>query len=171
MPDLALIIIGIFSSPFMFLAVVSALLLMLVNGWTDAPVSIASAVTTGALTLKQASCLSAGCNFLGAIAVSFLGNSVAVSVAELSGLGTASCSMASVGFTAALLSVAVWSLIALYLGLPTSESHALISSLAGASACIFGVTAINKGAIIKVIIGLLVSIVPVVFLSATENDN
>ena len=44
-------------------------LLMLVNGWTDAPVTVATAVSSGAVKFKVAVFLSAVCNFLGGIAM------------------------------------------------------------------------------------------------------
>lgn len=165
MPDIAQFFKEIFSSPFMFMAVFSSLLLMLVNGWTDAPVSIASPVTSGAITFRKAAVLSAVCNFLGAVAVCSLGNSVAVSITELSDLKSVEPRLASAAFTAALTAVAAWSLLALVFGLPTSESHALISALFGSSLAVLDKNAVSLVPILKVLTGLVISTLPVAFLS------
>ena len=49
-----------------FLIRLLVLAVIFVNGWTDAPNAIATAVGSGSLTFRQGVWLAAGCNFLGA---------------------------------------------------------------------------------------------------------
>ncbi len=138
---------------------------MLINGWTDAPVGIASAVNSQAISLKKAVVLSAFFNLLGALFVGFLGNSVAKSVAEISGVSKFSQNFGAVSFTAAMLSVAVWSLLSLKFGIPTSESHALLAALSGAFVAVAGFNEVNFSEWAKVLVGLGLSTAPLIFLT------
>ena len=148
----------------LLVAVVAAMGMMLVNGWTDAPVSIAPAVTTGAITFFKATVMAAGMNFLGAVTVMLLGNSVAVSIYEISGFSADIGRQGAIGIIAALLSVGVWALAALYFGLPTSESHALMAGLLGSALASGDKADINGGKWIEVFLGLLLSTLPVAVL-------
>ena len=145
----------------LMVAVLAAMGMMLVNGWTDAPVSIAPAVTTGAISFFKATVLAAGMNFLGAITVMLLGNSVAVSIYEISGFSADIGRLGAIGIIAALLSVGAWALAALYFGIPTSESHALMAGLLGSALALGDKAHINGGKWIEVLIGLLLSTLPV----------
>ncbi|EJK6532676.1 inorganic phosphate transporter, partial [Listeria monocytogenes] len=58
---------------------------------------------------------------------------------------------------AALLSAIAWNLITWYFGIPSSSSHALIGSIAGAAIASAGFAAIEYSGFTKIIIGLLVS--------------
>ncbi len=165
MPHMASFLSYIFHLPIGVLAVLSAIALMLINGWTDAPVGIASAVGSRALSFKKATVLSSVCNCLGAVAVGLLGNSVAKSVTELSGFNGLPPKLGAVSFTAAMLSVAVWSLLSLFVGIPTSESHALLAALSGAAMAVTGINSLNVGEWSKVLLGLVISSVPLVVLS------
>ena len=61
---------------------------MAVNGFTDAPNAIASAVSTGTLPFRRAVALAAACDFLGAVVLCALCPTVARTVLEI---GRASC--------------------------------------------------------------------------------
>lgn len=137
---------------------------MLVNGWTDAPVNIATAIRSGAVRPKTAILLSAVFNFLGAAAMCIFGSSVAVSIYSISGL-TFVRENASLALCAAVLSVVIWSLTALWFGLPTSESHALAAALTGAAVATKGFETVNLTEWGKTALGLLLSTVPVVLIS------
>lgn len=150
--------------PALLLAVLPALLLMLVNGWTDAPVNIATAIHSGAVSAKGAILMSAVCNFLGAAVMCALGSSVAVSVYSISGLDKVG-SAALPALSAAMTAVAVWSLFALRFGLPTSESHALAAALSGAAVAVSGFGALNMHEWGKLLLGVLFSTVPVAAVS------
>ena len=148
------------SSPLCLVAILSALGLMLVNGWTDAPVNIATAIHSGAVGAKSAVILSAVCNLLGAGVMAFGGNSVAISLFNISGLNEVK-SNALTAVTASFISVVLWALFALYFGLPTSESHALMAALSGSAAALQGFSAINGTEWLKALLGILLSTVPV----------
>lgn len=160
MTDFREIFVAFTSSPLCCFAVLSAVTLMLVNGWTDAPVNIATAIHSGATGPRSAVVLSAVCNFLGAGIMAFFGSSVAVSLYSISGLGAVK-SHALTAVTASFVSVVLWALFALRFGLPTSESHALMAALSGSAVAVQGLSAINGIEWLKALLGILLSTVPV----------
>src|SRR3990170_7722672 len=97
-----------------------------VNGWTDAPNAIATVVATRVLSPQQAVAMAAVLNLAGALVT---GTAVALTVGK--GIIRPEAIDLSV-VAAAMLSIVVWSTFAWRLGLPTSESHALIAGLSGA---------------------------------------
>ena len=112
------------------LALMSLLLLavLLVNGWTDAPNAIATAVASGALSFRRAVLLAAGCNLAGVAATSLYMPAVAQTVCEAADFG-GDPATACTALCAALLAVVLWATLAWRFGIPTSESHALLSGL------------------------------------------
>ena len=102
---------------------------VLVNGFTDAPSSIATAVCSGALKMKHATLVCAIFNFLGVVIASLLNNKIARFVFSLSADKNSSEAIAIV----TLLSVIIFGIACYFLALPSSESHALICSAIGAS--------------------------------------
>ena len=104
-----------------------------VNGWTDAPGAITASVSTGALKMKQAALLAAVFNFIGAIVMGVLNTSVARSVGNIT-LMIGQNKNSIVILCAAMMSIILWATGAWYFGIPTSESHALISGILGAAA-------------------------------------
>jgi len=114
MPDLTII-----------LAFLLALAFEFVNGWTDAPNSIATAVSTRAVRPQIAVIIAATFNLLGALSGTAVATTIGkgiVKIEALDGLTVAS----------ALIGVICWSTLAWFFGLPTSESHGLIAGLTGA---------------------------------------
>lgn len=121
-----------------------------VNGWTDAPNAIATVVSTRVLTPRKAVILAAILNVAGA----FSGTAVAATVGK--GIVDAGVvNLTTVG--AAMVGIVVWSTLAWRYGLPTSESHALISGLAGAGLAVGGVEVLLWSGWQKVLIGLAFS--------------
>ena len=102
-----------------------------VNGWTDAPNSIATVISTRVLAPMAAVAMAAFFNLVGALS----GTAVATTIGkglvdqELVGLDT---------IAAAAAAVIIWSTAAWYFGLPTSESHGIVSGLAGAAVATSG---------------------------------
>ena len=122
-----------------------------VNGWTDAPNAIATVISTKVLSPLQAVVMASILNILGVI---LTGTAVAATI------GKGIVQPESIGLpviAAAMLSIVIWSSIAAYYGLPTSESHALVAGLAGASVAYAGREALLWAGWQKVIIGLGVS--------------
>ena len=116
--------------PFFFIVTLLLLGVVLVNGWTDAPGAITASVSTGALKMREAAILAAIFNFAGALLMVVLNSSVMDSVANITMLiGHGENSMAVL--CATMLSIILWATLAWYFGIPTSESHALISGVLG----------------------------------------
>jgi PiT family inorganic phosphate transporter len=121
------------------------------NGFHDAANAVASAVSTGALTLRGALVLAGVMNLLGALA----GTGVAVTVAK----GVIAVPATDGGLSvliAALIGAIAWNLITWYFGLPSSSSHALIGGLVGA-ALASSTTVQWSGVLKKVVLPMVIS--------------
>ena len=121
-----------------------------VNGWTDAPNAIATVVSTRVLSPGRAVVMAAVLNFVGA----FFGTAVAATIGK-GIVQPETINLVTVG--AAMFAIIFWSTLAWRLGLPTSESHALISGLAGAALATAGPGALLWEGWQKVLVGLLFS--------------
>lgn len=124
-----------------------------VNGWTDAPNAIATVVSTRVLSPYQAVVMAAVMNILGALAT---GTAVAVTIGKGIVQPEAIC-LSTVA--AGMLAIVVWSTIAWWFGLPTSETHALVAGLAGAGLAYAGPSVLLWEGWRKVLIGLGLSTV------------
>jgi PiT family inorganic phosphate transporter len=121
-----------------------------VNGWTDAPNSIATVVSTRVLSPGQALGMASVLNVVGAMS----GTAVAATIGK--GIIDAnSVNITTVG--AAMVAIVIWSTLAWVWGLPTSESHALVAGLSGAALATAGVNALVWDGWKKVLIGLVFS--------------
>ena len=118
-----------------------------VNGWTDAPNAIATVVSTRVLSPRTAVIMATLLNIAGAMS----GTAVAATIGK--GIVQAEAiNLVTVG--AAMVSIITWSTFAWRFGLPTSESHALISGLAGATLATGGFDMLIWSGWQKVLIGL-----------------
>lgn len=149
--------------PYFLLSILPSCFMMLLNGLTDAPVAVASAVNSCAVSMKKAAILAAIFNFLGAAFVCLFGNGVAKSVIEITGVSGLESDVASKMLISSMLSVAIWSLSAYVFGIPTSESHALLAALSGGAFAVG--ERFNIGGWGIVLLGLLISTLPVIVLS------
>lgn len=123
-----------------------------INGFHDTANAIATSVSTRALKPRVAIMMAALMNFLGA--VTFTG------VAKTIGSGVADPSQLAHGeiiVIAALIGAIAWNLITWWFGIPSSSSHALIGSLAGAVIASAGFNAVNGSGILKILEALLLS--------------
>jgi len=102
---------------------------IVVNGWTDAPNAISTAVASGALPFPAAAALAAGCNVLGTVTSIRISDAVARTLFEVADFGC----LALPALTAALAAAGIWAVWAWRSGIPTSESHALSAGLIGAA--------------------------------------
>lgn len=114
---------------FVFLLVIGVIF---VNGFTDAPNSISGIISSGILSKRKACILSGICNFIGVAFSSLLGLRVAESVSSIASFGE----YGTAGVCASLITVIVFGVGAWMLAMPSSESHALISAVFGASLCL-----------------------------------
>lgn len=142
-------------------AIILTLATVFVNGWTDAPNAIASAVGAGVLSIKRAIILASVFNLLGTMSSALLGNRVVHNIYMLADCGKGAEQTVKT-LCAALAAVIIWSVAAWFFGLPTSESHGLVAGLCGAA---FKAGSGNiSAAILPVIIGLVISTFPAALL-------
>ena len=120
------------------------------NGWTDAPNSIATVVSTRVLRPFQAVAMAGVLNLVGALS----GTAVAETIAE----GIVDPRFVTLEtIAAAVLGATVWALGAQYYGLPSSESHALVAGLLGAGFAAGGLDALLAEGPRASLIGLVIS--------------
>lgn len=150
-------------TPLGFFTFLCAILVVFVNGWTDAPSSLFSVVSSGTLKLWQGAIISAVFNFFGVFLCSLIGGRVAESIFSLASLETEL--EGNIICLSCFLCVIVFGVGAWLFGMPSSESHALISSLAGASLALGGFSADFIVQIIKIIFFMILSCVLSYFLS------
>ncbi len=145
-------------SPLLLLAVGLTLGVILVNGWTDAPNAIATCVVTRCMPPKAAILMAAVFNFAGVFIMSALNSTVAQTITQMVDFGDNSHE-ATVALSAALFAIVLWAVLAWAMGIPTSESHALIGGLTGGAIALHGsLRAVNGSEWIKVIYGLVISL-------------
>jgi inorganic phosphate transporter, PiT family len=141
-----------------WLVIAFALVFEFANGWTDAPNSIATVVSTRVMRPYYAVAMAAVLNLVGALTV---GTAVAKTIAagivdpEVAGLTT---------IGAAVLAAAIWAMAAQAFGMPSSESHAIVAALLGAGFASGGLGALEWSGTSKVIYSLFLS-PPIAFLA------
>jgi PiT family inorganic phosphate transporter len=141
-----------------WLVLVIAYLFEFANGWTDAPNSIATVVSTRVMRPLQAVGMAGVLNLVGALS--------GVAVAELIAEGIVNTQFVSLEtIAAAVLGATFWALGAQYFGLPSSESHALVAGLIGAGFAAGGTDALLSEGPRKAGIGLITSPVGGFFLA------
>ena len=139
------------------LARLLVLAVIFVNGWTDAPGAIATAVGSGAMSFRKSVWMAAACNFIGAAAACLCFPAVADTIGEL--VAFSSPRAAVTALNAALLSIVLWAVAAWRFGLPTSESHALLAGLSGGAAALgAGAASLSPGAWLRALAGLALSL-------------
>lgn len=122
-----------------------------INGFHDAANSIATIVTTGVLTPRQAVLWAAFFNFIAFLVFN-------LTVAKTIGSGLIDTNLVSPYFIFSALTGAIfWNLLTWYYGLPSSSSHALIGGLAGAAIIKGGFSSLKLIGFAKVFIGILIS--------------
>ena len=147
------------ANPLLFVAVLLTLGVILVNGWTDAPNAIATCVVTRCMSARGAILMAAVFNFLGVFIMSSINATVAQTITRMVDFG-ANSHEAVVALSAALFAIVVWATLAWWFGIPTSESHALIAGLTGGAIALHGgLAGVNGGEWVKVLYGLVISVV------------
>jgi PiT family inorganic phosphate transporter len=121
-----------------------------VNGWTDAPNAIATVVSTRVLSPFQALGMATVLNAVGTMS----GTAVAATI----GKGIVKPEVIELTtVAAAMVAIVVWSTVAWFYALPTSESHALVAGLSGAGLATAGPAVLVWDGWQKVLIGLVFS--------------
>jgi PiT family inorganic phosphate transporter len=122
----------------LFAVIAVALFFDFTNGFHDTANSIATSVSTRALSPRAAVLSAAVLNFLGA----FVSFEVAATIAK----GIVDQEIITLDIVlAGLVGAITWNLITWYLGLPSSSSHALIGGIAGSAAAAHGFGVIKWG--------------------------
>ena len=155
----------IFNNNFSFIAFILISIIIIVNGWTDAPNAITSSISTNTLSIKKAILISVIFNFFGIIIMSLISRELIETVSNLV-VFPSNNKNSLIALCSGMISVIIWSLSACYFGIPTSESHALLSGITGAAICInngFNAVNINEwmnvfyGIIFTTILGIIIS--------------
>lgn len=132
--------------------VILALSFDFINGFHDTANAIATSVSTKALRPRTAILLAAIMNFLGAMTFTGVAQTITRDIVDPFTLENGSTVI-----MAALLSAIAWNLITWYFGIPSSSSHALIGSIAGAAIASAGIGIINYKGFIKIMEALIFS--------------
>ncbi len=135
---------------FLVCVIVLATIFDFINGFHDTANAIATSVSTRVLSPKVAVSMAAILNMVGALS--------GTAVAKTVGAGlVASAGITQITVVSALLSAILWDVFTWYFGLPTSSSHAILSSLVGAAVATAGTGVIIQKGVFKILIGLIVS--------------
>lgn len=142
------------------ISIILVLAVIFVNGWTDAPNAIATAVSTRCLSPRAAVILAVIFNTLGAGFMTMVNAKVAETITKMVKFDAtpASANDPLIVLAASLAAIVIWATAAWYFGIPTSESHALIAGITGGAIALGnGFNAVNAQEWNKVLIGLGIS--------------
>ena len=134
------------------LVVVFALAFDFINGFHDTANAIATSVSTRALKPRTAIMMAAMMNFIGALTFTGVAKTISKDIVDPFVLENG-----SLVILAALTSAISWNLITWYFGIPSSSSHALIGSIAGAAISAAGFGILNYSGFLKILQALLIS--------------
>src|SRR3989304_1655755 len=121
-----------------------------VNGWTDTPNPIATTVSTRVFSPLQALIMATVLNVAGTMSGTAAAATIGKGIVKPEVIN-----LTTVG--AAMVGIIVWSTLAWYYGLPTSETHALVAGLTGAGLAPAGPSALLWEGWGKALIGLACS--------------
>lgn len=148
----------------LFIVILTALIFTLTNGLNDASSVVATFITSGAATPRQAIVFASLFGFIGAI---IGGSAVANTVSKIVNLPSDPFILKIL--LASMLGAITWNLITWHFGLPSSSTHALVGGLVGSVWISSGSTHILWGwnelfsrtphliGIMKIIAGLIIS--------------
>ncbi|MEH7123587.1 inorganic phosphate transporter [Bacillus sp. JJ1773] len=134
------------------LIVIGALAFDFINGFHDTANAIATSVSTKALKPRHAIILAAVMNFVGAMTFTGVAKTITKDIVDPFTLQNG-----SLVILAALIAGIFWNLLTWYYGIPSSSSHALIGSIAGAAIAASGFAALNYQGFIKILQALIFS--------------
>ncbi|MGX1902627.1 anion permease [Thermolongibacillus altinsuensis] len=132
--------------------VIFALAFDFINGFHDTANAIATSVSTRAMSPRQAIILAAVMNFIGALTFTGVAKTISKDIVDPYTLHDG-----SVVILAALIAGIAWNLITWYYGIPSSSSHALIGSIAGAAISAAGLDILNYKGFLKILQSLILS--------------
>lgn len=138
------------------LSTIAGFLMAFSLGGNDVANSMAPAVGSKAVTIRQAVVIAAVLNCLGSI---FLGSQVASTIATgiLDPSLVPDQHLLMLGMFAALLSSGLWVLVATLTGLPVSSTHSIVGSIIGLGLVIGGPSIVNWGVMLGILGAWLLS--------------
>lgn len=140
------------------LVVIFALAFDFINGFHDTANAIATSVSTRALKPRVAVLMAAIMNFIGAITFVGVAKAIASDIVDPFALNSfEGDTTGSIVILAALCSAITWNLVTWYFGIPSSSSHTLIGSIAGAAIASAGFGILNYAGFTKILQALLLS--------------
>ena len=129
---------------------------MYINGCSDVPNAIATCVSTRSLSPKKALILASVFNCLGVIIMTLVSSKVAETVFNIVNFGS-DTSTSLITLCSGLIGIVVWCILAWAFGIPTSQSHALLSGISGAAIALHGnFSGVNFEEWKKVLYGLFI---------------
>jgi PiT family inorganic phosphate transporter len=134
------------------LIVFFALAFDFINGFHDTANAIATAVSTKAMKPRHAVIMAAIMNFVGAMTFTGVAKTITKDIVDPFTLPNGSYVI-----LAALLAAIIWNLLTWYYGIPSSSSHALIGSIAGAAIAAAGFAGIKWEGFMKILQALIFS--------------
>ncbi|AMM91924.1 inorganic phosphate transporter [Peribacillus simplex] len=134
------------------LIVFFALAFDFINGFHDTANAIATAVSTKAMKPRHAIIMAAIMNFVGAMTFTGVAKTITKDIVDPFTLPNGSYVI-----LAALLAAIIWNLLTWYYGIPSSSSHALIGSIAGAAIAAAGFAGIKWEGFLKILQALIFS--------------
>ncbi|CAM3047896.1 inorganic phosphate transporter [Sporolactobacillus spathodeae] len=126
-----------------------------INGFHDTANTIATSVSTRAMRPRVAIILAGTMNFLGAI--TFTGVAQTISKGIIDPFTIHDETKGLIIVLAALITAIIWNLLTWLLGIPSSSSHAIIGSLAGAGISAMGFGALNYQGFLSIFEALIFS--------------
>lgn len=159
MPDISFVAVlpAMFSHPALLVVIVLSMGTLLMNGAHDASNAIATCVATRSMTPIHALIMAAICNFAGVALATLISSAVAKTMLGMVNF-SGNNESALIALAAAMVAIIAWGGITWYLGLPTSQSHALIAGITGAAIALQnGINGVNLNEWVKVLWGLVVA--------------
>ena len=139
-----------------YVTLIAMMVLIFMNGFTDAPNAITTVVATKVLPFKKAARWSAIFNLLGIFMMCRISFKVADGISSIVVLNGGKLGL--IVILSSMISCIIFSGIASVLGIPTSETHGLIAGLTGSAIVVGDFQQVNKIEWLYVILGLIWSI-------------
>lgn len=144
----------------LFVIIVLALIFDFVNGFHDAPNSIATVVATNVLSPIQAVIWAAFFNFVSYFIAKYIIGEFGIADTVSKIVETQALAHPSLVVVTGLIAAIFWNLLTWKIGIPSSSSHTLIGGLAGAALAASGIKAVHAGVV--GIIALFIFVAPLI---------
>ena len=139
-----------------YITLIAIIVLIFVNGFTDAPNAITTVVSTNVLPFKKAAKLSAIFNLIGIFLMCMISFKVANGISSIVTLTSGKLGL--IAIFSSMIACITFSGIASICGIPTSETHGLIAGLTGSAIVVGNINQVNIIEWLNVILGLIWSI-------------